>query len=59
LLPLLCGQLYSWLFQWSYISYGKNLMVKILDFAIKLLIIGGIIGFFIGMFLVLELVFIR
>jgi hypothetical protein len=34
-------------------------MVKILDFAIKLLIIGGIIGFFIGMSLVLELVFIR
>jgi hypothetical protein len=34
-------------------------MTKILDFAIKLLIVGGVIGFFIGLSLMLELVFIR
>jgi hypothetical protein len=34
-------------------------MARILDIAIKLLIIGGVIGFFLGLSLVLELVFIR
>ena len=34
-------------------------MTRILNFAIKILIIGGLIGLFIGLALVLELTFIR
>jgi hypothetical protein len=34
-------------------------MSKIIDFAIKLLMIGGIIGLLLGLSLVLELIFIR
>ena len=34
-------------------------MAKILDFAIKILIIGGLFGLFLGLSLVLELTFIR
>jgi hypothetical protein len=34
-------------------------MAKVINFAIKLLIIGGLIGLFIGLSLMLELAFIR
>jgi hypothetical protein len=34
-------------------------MAKIIDFAIKILIVGGLFGLFIGLSLVLELTFIR
>ena len=34
-------------------------MVRILDFAIKILMIGGIFGLLLGLSLVLELAFIR
>jgi hypothetical protein len=34
-------------------------MVKILDFAIKILIVSGIFGLLLGLSLVLELTFIR
>jgi hypothetical protein len=59
LLPLFCGWLYSWLFHLSYISYGKNLMARILDFAIKILMIGGFFGLLLGLSLVIELLLIR
>jgi hypothetical protein len=34
-------------------------MTRFIDFAIKILIIGGLFGLFIGLALVLELTFIR
>jgi len=34
-------------------------MARIIDFAIKILIIGGLFGLFLGLALVLELTFIR
>lgn len=34
-------------------------MVKFIDFAIKILIIGGVFGLFLGLSLMLELTFIR
>jgi len=34
-------------------------MAKFIDFAIKILIIGGVFGLFLGLSLVLELTFIR
>jgi len=34
-------------------------MAKIIDFAIKILIVGGLFGLFVGLSLVLELTFIR
>lgn len=34
-------------------------MAKFIDFAIKILIIGGIFGLFLGLSLMLELTFIR
>jgi hypothetical protein len=34
-------------------------MARIIDFAIKILIVGGLFGLFIGLSLVLELTFIR
>jgi hypothetical protein len=34
-------------------------MAKIIDFAIKILIVGGLFGLFLGLALVLQLTFIR
>ena len=34
-------------------------MIRFIDFAIKILIVSGFLGIFIGLSLVLELVFIR
>jgi hypothetical protein len=60
LLPLLCGLLFSWWYRWSYSTCGKISMTeKILKFAIKTLMFGGILGLVTGIDLMLQLVFIR
>ncbi|APC43930.1 hypothetical protein P19250A_0045 [Methylophilaceae phage P19250A] len=47
------------MFHWSYISCGKNLMAKFINFAIKILILAGFFGLFIGLSFVVELILIR
>ena len=45
---------------YSYFTYGSTLMIeKILDFAIKILIIGGVIGLAIGVDMMIELILLR
>lgn len=45
---------------YSYFNYGSTLMIeKILNFAIKILMIGGVIGLAIGVDMMIELILIR
>jgi hypothetical protein len=45
---------------YSYFTYGKTSMIeKILNFAIKILIIGGVLGLAIGVDMMIELILLR
>jgi hypothetical protein len=61
LLAYFCGWLYSWFWDMSYFVKSNNTLMieKILNFIIKILMLGGILSLLLGLSLVIELAFIR